>query len=624
MALSPQWLDELRARTSLSGLIGRSVKLTRAGREYKACCPFHDEKTPSFHINDSKGFYHCFGCQAHGDAIRWLTDYRGLTFMDAVKELAAAAGMELPAPDPRAAKAAERAHSLRDVTEAAAAWFAETLRSEEGAEARAYLDRRGITFESVTRFGLGFAPDAKGRMREVLGRFGDAMAVEAGMLIAPEAETGQKQRDPYDRFRGRLMIPIRDVRGRVIAFGGRLLGPGEPKYLNSPDTPIFDKGRQLYNLDRAAEAARKAGRLIIVEGYMDVIALDQAGIGEAVAPLGTALTEQQIELAWKHAPVPILAFDGDKAGQRAAVRAAERVLPMLRPGHSLAFAALPAGRDPDDLIRDGGRDAVEAVFAEALPLVERLWRHANALPGPDTPERRAAVRAQLMEQAGVIADRDVAAHYREAFRARIDAAFFPRRAGAEPRPPFVPRATFRKGFAAPPPPPDPRLGEIGEEVCAGFDDAILLGLMRHPEAISSHIEALAGWTPQHPSRAKLLTALVEAAMNARAPLDREALLAILARQPVYPVAEQLLGTGTMRFSFTRDAGEDADDQRAVRDLGEAIAAARAWPEVRAALARATSHMRETLDETSFAEQQRLLRVKAELETRLSTLAEAAA
>ncbi len=622
MALSPQWLDELRARTSLSGLIGRSVKLTRAGREYKACCPFHDEKTPSFHINDSKGFYHCFGCQAHGDAIRWLTDYRGLPFMDAVKELAAAAGMEMPAPDPRAAQAAERAHSLRDVTEAAANWYRELLNAPEGAEARAYLERRGIRFESIARFGLGFAPDAKERMREVLSRFGDAMAVEAGMLIAPEAETGEKAREPYDRFRGRLMIPIRDVRGRVIAFGGRLLGPGEPKYLNSPDTPIFDKGRQLYNLDRASEAARKAGRLIIVEGYMDVIALDQVGIGEVVAPLGTALTEHQIELAWKHSPVPILAFDGDRAGRKAAMRAAERVLPMLRPGHSLAFAALPPGCDPDDLVREQGREGFDEVLASAVPLVELLWQHAFARPGPDTPERRAAVRSSLMDQVATIGDRDVAAHYREAFRARIDEAFFARRTPFE-KPTSRGVAGWKQRFA-PLSPPDPRLSGIGDDVAAGFDDAILLGLLRHPAAIGRHIDMLAVWKPHDPKRGQLLRALVDAAMDARTGLDQQGLLTILARQPVYPVAEQLLGAGTMRFSFTHDGDGGVDEERAVRDLGEAIAAVSAWPEVRAALAAATSRASETLDETSFEEQQRLLRVKAELESRLSSLAEAAA
>ncbi len=226
MSLTPAWLDELRARTMLSTLIGKSIKVTRAGREYKACCPFHNEKTPSFTINDDKGFYHCFGCGAHGDAIRWMTEQRGLPFMDAVKELAATAGLEVPAADPRAAARAEAAVSLRDVTEASANWFRERLADGEGAEPRAYLQKRGLSASTIATFALGFAPDARGRLREVLNKFGDELAVEAGMLIQPPDDASGNRKEPYDRFRGRLMIPIRDARGRTIAFGGRILGTG--------------------------------------------------------------------------------------------------------------------------------------------------------------------------------------------------------------------------------------------------------------------------------------------------------------------------------------------------------------------------------------------------------------
>ncbi|MFN3389101.1 MAG: DNA primase, partial [Allosphingosinicella sp.] len=285
MTLSPQFLDELRARTTLSTLVGRTLKLQKAGREFKACCPFHKEKTPSFYVNDEKGFYHCFGCSAHGDAIRWLTDARGLPFMDAVKELADAAGMDVPAPDPRAQAKAERALGLYDVTRAAQSWFEEQLEGIEGAEARAYLTRRGVSDATRRRFGFGYAPDGRGKLRATLRDLGDDKLVEAGLLIAPD-----DGREPYDRFRGRLMFPIRDQRGRVLGFSGRILGDGEPKYLNSPDTPLFDKGRTLFNIDKAAPAAREARRVIVVEGQMDAIALDQAGIAEAVAPLGTALT----------------------------------------------------------------------------------------------------------------------------------------------------------------------------------------------------------------------------------------------------------------------------------------------------------------------------------------------
>ena len=320
MTLSPQWLDELRARTLLSAVIAPSVKLIRAGREWKACCPFHNEKTPSFTINDEKGFYHCFGCGAHGDAIRFLTDARGLPFMDAVKELAGKAGMEVPAPDPQARERAERTASLTDVMAACQKWFAEQLQGVDGSSAREYLKKRGIGAETVSRFGIGLAPDSRNALRRALASLGEDKLIETGMLIHPE-EGGK---EPYDRFRGRLMIPIRDQRGRVIAFGGRILGEGEPKYLNSPDTPLFDKGRTLYNIDRAGPASRQAKRLIVVEGYMDVIALDRAGIAEAVAPNGTAVTEAQLERMWRLDPAPILCFDGDSAGRKAAIRAAMR------------------------------------------------------------------------------------------------------------------------------------------------------------------------------------------------------------------------------------------------------------------------------------------------------------
>ena len=264
MTLTPQWLDELRARTTLSALLGRSMKLTKAGREYKGCCPFHNEKTPSFYVNDEKGFYHCFGCSAHGDAIRWMTDQRGLSFMDAVKELAEGAGMQLPAPDPKAAAKAERANSLYDVMAAAQQWFVTQYQGLEGAAARAYCERRGLSAETIKTFGIGFAPDSRGKLKDALKQFGEDKLVEAGLLISVDGK------DPYDRFRGRLMIPIRDPRGRVIAFGGRILGAGEPKYLNSPDTPLFDKGRTLYNLDRASAASRASGRVIVVEGSMSI------------------------------------------------------------------------------------------------------------------------------------------------------------------------------------------------------------------------------------------------------------------------------------------------------------------------------------------------------------------
>jgi len=413
MSLSTAFLDELRARTVLSAVISPSVKLLRAGREWKACCPFHNEKTPSFTVNDDKGFYHCFGCGAHGDAIRFLTDNRGMQFMDAVRELAAKAGLEVPAPDPKARERAERAATLTGVMGEVAKWYAEQLNGIAGADARDYLKHRGIDAATTLRFGLGLAPDSRSALKRALEKLGEDRLVETGMLIKPD------EGDTYDRFRGRLMIPIRDARGRVIAFGGRILGEGEPKYLNSPDTPLFDKGRTLYNIDRASPASRAAKRLIVVEGYMDVIALDHAGISEVVAPNGTAVTEAQLERMWRLDPSPILCFDGDSAGRKAAVRAAERALPKIGPDRTLTFAELPPGQDPDDVIRDGGGDAFEEIIKERKPLVRLVYATAKSASDTATPEGRAGLRQRLLDLADNIENGLTRAEYKRSFNDRF-------------------------------------------------------------------------------------------------------------------------------------------------------------------------------------------------------------
>ncbi|MGL4542694.1 MAG: DNA primase, partial [Polymorphobacter sp.] len=304
MTIPPAFLDEIRSRVALAAVVGRRVKLTRAGHEWKGCCPFHNEKTPSFYVNEDKGFYHCFGCGVHGDVIRFVTEQEGLSFPDAVRQLADEAGLEMPVESPEARARAAAQVGLHDVTAAASAWFTEQLGSVEGAEARAYLTKRGIDGATARAFGLGLAPDSKAKLKTALAGLGMQKLIDTGLLIAPD-EPG---RDPYDRFRGRLMFPIRDPRGRIIGFGGRIMGDGQPKYLNSPDTVLFDKGRTLYNFERAGPVARKSTRLLVVEGYMDVIALAQAGIAEAVAPLGTALTETQLALLWRVVPEPILCF----------------------------------------------------------------------------------------------------------------------------------------------------------------------------------------------------------------------------------------------------------------------------------------------------------------------------
>ncbi|MFM6854302.1 MAG: DNA primase, partial [Sphingopyxis sp.] len=527
----------------------------------------------------------------------------------------------------------EQAVTLRDVTDASAQWFADRLADDEGAAARAYLVKRGLSTATIAAFAMGYAPDGRTRLRDALNKFGDALAVEAGMLIAVEDKA------PYDRFRGRLMIPIRDVRGRVIAFGGRILGAGEPKYLKSPDTPLFDKGRILYNLDRAAPAARATSRLIIVEGYMDVIALAQAGIGEAVAPLGTALTEQQIDLAWRQVPVPLLAFDGDSAGQRAALRAATRALPMLRPGHSLAFITMPAGQDPDDIVRGGGAAAFDALASTPTPLVDLSWQTALKERADDTPESRAAVRARLFEWADAVADKDVAAHYRQAFRERLDDAFFAQRQRPErPRGPMRGAAgggggnrsgSSWRGYAPPERAPSPQLRRVGQAVDARLADAVIAGLLRHPDMLERHAEALSALPTPEKSSADLLGAMIDATFVQQG-LDSQGLMTILGTQSVYNKATELLRADGMHFSFTRpsrkaDEADPADgpaiDAAARRDLEEAIAALVAWPEVEAALAAATDAARTRLDEESFAEQQRLIRVKADLADRLALLAD---
>lgn len=617
MTLTPQWLDELRARTMLSTLIGRSIKVTRAGREWKACCPFHDEKTPSFTINDDKGFYHCFGCGAHGDAIRWMTDHRGLSFIDGVKELAASAGMEMPTPDPRAAKRAERQLGLRDVVDAAQHWFVDNLSGDAGEPVRQYIQSRGISRATAQKFGMGFAPDSRDALRSVLARFGDAMATEAGMLISVD------DKPPYDRFRGRLMIPIRDARGRTIGFGGRILGEGEPKYLNSPDTPLFDKGRTLFNLDLAAAAARKSERLIVVEGYMDVIALAEAGVADAVAPLGTALTEAQLELAWRQVDVPLLAFDGDAAGQRAAMRAAMRALPLLRPGRSLAFIRLPQGQDPDDIVRGGGADAFTRLCDDATPLVDFLWRAALASQRDDTPESRAAVRAELDKWVGEMADRDVAAHYRHGFNERVSAHFFaraPREAGAAPgrggRTPYRPAEK----------PPSAAMRNIAASIDAGLIGAILAGLIRYPALIGEQIDLISRLpVPDGPLKS-LHSCLMEVILDVSG-LDMDGLLTILRTNNQYNIAARVLDAGRMRFSFTReildtDAAANAR-AAAAQDLRDAIATIVAWGEAEEALQRATTHFAERMDEDSFAEQQRAMQARQYLAEQIATMREVA-
>jgi DNA primase len=608
VTLTPAWLDELRARTTLSAIIAPTVKLTKAGREFKACCPFHNEKTPSFTVNDEKGFYHCFGCGAHGDAIRFLTEQRGLPFMDAVKELALKAGMDVPAPDPQARERQERAAGLHDVMEAANRWFIEQLGGIEGGAARAYLKERAISEATRERFGFGFAPDSRGKLKAALSGFGVEKLVEAGLLIQPD-----EGKEPYDRFRGRLTYPIRDARGRVIAFSARIIGQGEPKYLNSPDTPLFDKGRTLFNLDRAGPASRKAGRVLIVEGQMDVIALDQAGIGEVVAPLGTALTEHQLERLWRLEPAPIVCFDGDSAGQKAAIRAAMRALPQLGPERTLRFVALPGGQDPDDVVKNGGPGAMEALLAGAVPLDERLWQHEVAAEPLTTPEARAGLKQRLIEHANAIGDPSLRQLYRDEWLQRFDALVRPQRAQQR-------QWTQHKGTGRWQPPAPPTSQAARAIASGGIDRstarALVLGHALFPAAIGDHVEQFAALVLDDAAALRLRDRMIDAAM-ADAALDRDALVTILADGETAAAWADISSGGDMSFSFTRPRG---DPDMARRDLAVVVDALIARNEIDSALAKATQRLEQEFTENAFVEQQRLITARREINDRLASLA----
>ncbi len=603
MALTPQWLDELRMRTTLSAVIGRAVRLTKAGREFKACCPFHNEKSPSFYVNDEKGFYHCFGCEAHGDAIRWLTDQRGMGFMDAVKELAAEAGMEVPAPDPRAAERAEKRAGLHDVTAAAQQWFVANLQSAGGAEARSYLSRRGFSDATIREFGFGYAPEDRQALKSAM-QFDEAMLIESGMRISVE------EKEPYDRFRNRLMLPIHDARGRVIAFGGRILDADAhgPKYLNSPDTPLFDKGRTLYNLHRAAPAARQSGRIVVVEGYMDAIALANAGIAEAVAPLGTALTENQIELLWRQVERPILCFDGDNAGQRAAMRAITRVLPMLRPGHSLAIVRMPAGMDPDDLIRAKGVGAIEELLSSPGSLLDTLWSFERDAAPLDSPEEKAGLKARLVDHVETILHPDIRALYKRELLERFSDFAFPARAERQ----FRPRSDWRKPGYKPVTPtlsPETRT-RLKRATSGGSRDAlasaVIHGLLRHPDQIARHEAALSSFAMRDRNVGPAIDSLLAAAET----LDSRA-------QSPISLPDGLPAPPETRLFAFLDEGTDPGDAR--EDLAEAVSLLVERPALQAALADATARF-EHDPEGAFAEQQRLLRRKLAFEARLGQMA----
>jgi DNA primase len=531
MRFTPQFLDELRARLPVSEVVGKRVKLRKAGREWKGLSPFNKEKTPSFFVNDQKTMWFDFSSGKNGNIFDFIMLTEGVTFPEAVERLAAQAGVPLPVMTREAAEHEERRKTLHDIVELAAKFFEATLASRNGARGRGYLLDRGLHSATQLKFRIGYAPGEQYALKEHLGSAKVSVEdmVEAGLLVA-----GEDIPVPYDRFRDRVMFPISDWRGRVIAFGGRALDKDvSAKYLNSPETPLFHKGATLYNIASARKAAHEGSRLIAVEGYIDVIAMVTAGFEATVAPLGTALTADQLALMWRLADEPILCFDGDDAGRRAAYRAIDVALPLLKPGKSLKFASLPDGQDPDDLARSGGREAIEDVLGAARPLAQMLWTRESEAGPSDTPERRAALEARIGEVTGAIADEAVRRYYKQDFSARLRQMFAPQTfaskdfaarrrnfngKGFEGRPP---RGGDANRFAAPSLSRDEAYVAASSQLAASplhrghraaiplREALILQAAMNHPWLLHDHLEELAEAEFRHADTQKLKSALID-------------------------------------------------------------------------------------------------------------------
>jgi DNA primase len=494
MKFSDSFLDEIRARLPVSTVVSRRVPLKRAGREWKGLSPFNQEKTPSFTVNDQKGFYHCFSSGRHGDIFGFVMDTEGLSFPEAVERLANEAGLPLPKPDPQYERAAKERLGLYDALEAASVYFEEQLATRDGHEALAYAERRGLSPAILKEFRIGFAPNAKDVLKATLIKcgFSEAQLLDVGLLVKPD-----DGRAPYDRFRHRLTIPIVNARGRIIAFGARALDAAtEPKYLNSPETKLFDKGSTVFNFARARGPVFDKGELVVVEGYMDVIALHQAGLHHVVATLGTAFTERQMDQLWLLAPEPIICFDGDRAGEAAAARAIDRMLPVLREGHSFRFAFLPQGSDPDDLVRNEGAGALARCLADARPLIDILWQRECAGHNLDTPERRAALEERLEQLLATIANTRVREHYRRDIKSRLFALWrdIGKRSGVPTKAPL---------------PPSGKSGTRPLPSAHGFAITIILALAYHPSLLDHFAEEVSHLDIRQRQLAELLGFLTE-------------------------------------------------------------------------------------------------------------------
>jgi len=580
MRFSPQFLDELRARLPVSEVVGRRVKLRKAGREWKGLSPFNKEKTPSFFVNDQKMAWFDFSSGKNGNIFDFLMLTEGVSFPEAVERLASMAGVPLPKFSKEEDAREEKRKTLHDVLELAAKFFETTLASRGGAKARGYLADRGLDPATQLQFRLGYAPSERFALKEHLGAqgIGAEDMIEAGLLVA-----GDDIPVPYDRFRDRVTFPISDFRGRIIAFGGRALAAdAQAKYLNSPETPLFHKGGNLYNGAAARKAAHDGAPLIVVEGYVDVIAMVRAGFPATVAPLGTALTEDQLALLWKMADEPILCFDGDQAGRRAAYRAADLALPRLKPGKSVQFALLPEGQDPDDLVRSAGREAVLEVLAGARPLADMLWARETEASSLDTPERRAAFEARLHEAVRSIGDESVRKYYAQEFSARLRALLAPPRdrersdrpggiAGgmrsgnyrgtSRGTPGAWPRG--RPGVREPLPPPSQRLR--GSPIVRGFRSAlpprealILVAVVNHPWILERHAEEFSELEFLNPDADQLRRAILDAATEAGA-AEPDALRATIVARGLSAVVTRVEASITHPSDWPARSGAAAED-----------------------------------------------------------------
>ena len=610
MRYGPNLLDEILRRTDIVQLVGRKVKLTRRGQAMWGCCPFHKEKSPSFKVENGRRTYKCFGCGKGGDAFKWLTETEGLTFPESVEKLAGEAGVELPKWTPEDEAREEKKKSLYDVVEAAAAFYEAQLRAGAGNEARAYLKSRGLDEAAASRFRLGYAPSNN----QLIEHLKTKNITTDDMIAAGLARPADENRGLRDFFYDRLMFPITDPRGRVVAFGGRgLTADAKPKYINTGDTTLFSKGHQLYNFATARAAGLKAQTIIVAEGYMDVIALVRAGFEAAVAPLGTALTEDQLQLLWRVAPEPVMAFDGDEAGLRAAHRAARLALPNLRPGYSLRFAFLPSGEDPDSLIRTLGSSAMKKLLDDAEPLARVLWRVETEGKDFSTPERRAGLERALSDIVSVISDNKIADYYRRDFEQLVFDTFKRRQAaqpgGASFRPPS--RGKDRPGRFAPPLIPvspevkNSLLARTGRKGAVKVKESELCRLLlEEPEIAARHGEMLAALSFSDPLLDRFRHELLNLAASGVG-LECGALNNHLMRQGMADLLARLQAKGT-GDSYSSDAPQEAGygldiEARFLRAAGQLRELAELEPE----RARAAERFKTEATEESWQDYRRL-------------------